>query len=112
MKRTSTTMAIYLLFALVIILPCQILSAQITPVLTDYSRPLPPVFFGYNGNNVCNKNNEENVFTWETPALRKAVPQLNSTYFRFPPGGKAKSWDWNAGWYYDPIYQVEDNAPN
>ncbi|MEO5673861.1 MAG: hypothetical protein ABIQ74_04380, partial [Chitinophagales bacterium] len=75
-------------------------------------RTIPPVFMGYNANNVFAKDENGAWVTFRNDDLRKAMPQLHATYLRFPAGGKAKSWDWDLGWFLDDEVMITSTLPN
>ncbi|MBK6484355.1 MAG: T9SS type A sorting domain-containing protein [Chitinophagaceae bacterium] len=82
-------------------------------VSTSYIKYLPPVFFGYNGNNVIGQDDGGNFLSFSSDELRKVIPQLHATLIRFPAGGKSKSWDWNGGWHLDDeVFAYGNTIPN
>lgn len=94
----------------------KVLFAQQPPapvVISSYTKNLPPVFFGYNGNNVIGKDDNDNFPSFSIDELRKTLPQLHTTMIRFPAGGKSKSWDWNGGWHLDDeVFAFGNTIPN
>lgn len=79
--------------------------------LVSPSRPISKVFFGYNGNNVVGLQGSTWI-TWRNDMLQKVIPSLYPSFVRFPAGGKAKSWDWDRGWYTHESTLLESTAPN
>ncbi|MCS6991179.1 MAG: T9SS type A sorting domain-containing protein [Chitinophagales bacterium] len=77
--------------------------------LTNVSRSDAADWFGVNSSTI------EQVGVgfpshWAHAALRRNLPLLNPRVLRFPPGGKAKSWNANDGWYLDPEEKTDPTS--
>ncbi len=83
--KTSCFFLLIFLFTTIKVLLAQQPPAPV--VITSYIKHLPPVFFGYNGNNVIGKDNDDIFLLFSIDTLRKTLPQLHTKLIRFPAGG-------------------------
>ncbi|MCS6916689.1 MAG: ice-binding family protein, partial [Chitinophagales bacterium] len=77
--------------------------------LSSFSRSDAADWFGVNSSNI---ERVSGIYRshWSDLALRRTLPLLNLRLFRYPPGGDAKVWNGNDGWFFHADEKSDNTA--